>query len=204
LGHHAELRSNTGRAGFTSYKTTEPVLFQRRWHRYALILLTLDPRVKIISPSADVLRHHFGAVTLEVGYNDEVRTCILLETEAVHPIHRQKSIQVIDRASVLIEPRLTNIKTIWSARGNEVDLATRFHLLDILADRVPIRLGDARLREMKLDRVFPALLKLASEGVLALDLQHPFGPMTEVQLTGFGLPDGYGNTPGVSGGQNRW
>lgn len=175
--------------GFLSQKTDAPIRYLRRWHRYGLILLSLDSNVRTIAQAVPPSPHD-GILILTIEGRRSNRCCIMCETVA--DLGRSGSspdVIVMERSQVLLQPRLSNILTIWQSRTTAVDLTTRFAVLDLLTSAPSMRLGDPSLKYIGVDRAFAALLKLAVECVVEIDTQHPFGPDTQVRMIDEVSPD---------------
>lgn len=145
------------------------------------MLLSLDSRVRMIAQAAaPTLEDNMLILTVEGAA--ATRCCIMCEAAAdLGRPGGSPEVFVMERRQVLLQPRLSNILTIWQARTAAVDLTARFAVLELL-ESTPLRLGDPALRHIGVDRAFSALLKLAVECVVEIDTQYPFGPDTQVRL----------------------
>lgn len=167
--------------GFRSFKTSQPIKFIRRWHRYGLMLLTLDPEVDEIlplsqfNPASDP-----SALFVETRSAMGSRICAMMERESLTP---PPGVLMLYRADVLREPRLSNIKAIWSAADSQTDLTMRMTILSLLEQSGgAISLGDARLARHGSNRPFDALLHMVLQGMLEMDLSSDFDLTTPVRI----------------------
>ncbi len=172
--------------GFRSWKNDLPIFFTRRWLRYALVRLLVDPDV--ISFAADDTPIEGALLVVRVRLRGgDVRVVFYDAEDLFTQIpHEFGPHVVMTRADVLAEPRLTTLRMLWSKRRASVSPRARTAVYRALRD-APGGVGcladviDAigRTSADGLDVV----AALAMRGVLTLDLTTPLGPSTPVRLT---------------------
>lgn len=181
----------SSRPGFTSFKTREAVRYPRRWHRDALVQMTLDPAVEAIGPSPDPHRARDGlGFVFQVGYDGRPVLIGLHETAPVGQTHGAEIVGVpivpLTRREVLQEPRASAARVVWAARNVTVAAGDRVRVLGALADAgdgLELAALAALVREPAGDPV-EAILALVCSGVLVMDVGQGLAPESIVRRPG--------------------
>jgi len=174
------------RPGFSSFKTSAPVHYRHRWHRDALIQLTLDPAITQIDPAplpgCDVsegitaLVAHRGPVAMLVGLADRP---VVVPADPVSDL----PFVALTRREVLAEPRATTARMIWSARTTQVSPGDRLRVLQRLSEHpegLPIAALESAITSPH-HEPFDAILALACIGLVAIDATGHLVPETVVR-----------------------
>jgi hypothetical protein len=170
--------------GFSSCKTRSSIVYAQRWHRDLLIQLTLDAAVQQITANPGSASPEILDLLVETGAG--VARLLAIRDEFVDPagVKDQNCIR-LHRSMVLKEPRLSNARLIWSMRKKIVPPADRLRIL--------MRLQIAHDAGLPISTLIPcvaagsieavdAILSLACEGLLSLDIDRPMAPETIVRI----------------------
>lgn len=108
--------------GFSSFKTTSPIHYSRRWLRDVLIQVTLDPIVSTISPLSPPRVDE--ALDAEFGFSALINAqdVVVLVTTEFHTAPLPPSVVLLSRPEVQREPFLTTGRSIWRHKNVHVDI----------------------------------------------------------------------------------
>jgi hypothetical protein len=178
---------------FVSAKTAIPIPSKHPALREALILASLDPRVRAIdyvasavvaSESVDlraiIVHRDDGRFFLDVMQARPIRdleheglSLIALAELGLRPL-------VISAKSLLREPRYSNALFVWLYNGHRVPPEQRKRILRVLTDKEPIELG--QLERCVRSDPFYSVMSLACDDLIELDLiSTPLGRRTTVR-----------------------
>jgi hypothetical protein len=175
------------RPGFSSFKTgNDPIHYQRRWHRDALIQLTLDPTITALRRIADpfpglpnvisgALIAFLGSAPVLVGLADQA-------IEVKPTIVNGLPFVVFTRQEIVTDPRVTTARTIWSTRTVQVSPGDRIRILQRLTNQpagLPILTLQEEVRSSDEDPI-NCILALVCAGLLSLDARRHLTPETIV------------------------
>lgn len=164
--------------------------------RTALTQATLDPAVRSIEYIATVpglppawnaeaiaierdgIRYHLDIVEARPRRSIAER---LLAAQSLLDLGLRPLVRT--ESDVLREPRCTNCRTVFEYSGRPVKLELRMQILGVLAEESTLPLGEllGRLRSNRDPAT--AVMSLACEGIIELDLtSRPLGPLTSTRL----------------------
>lgn len=172
--------------GFRSWKNDDQIKYTRRWLRYALVSLLLDPDV-IAFKAIDVdIEGVALAIQVTIRHGDvtilyfDAQDLFAQIPEGIGP-H-----VVITRADIMAEPRFTTVQTIWARARTRVPehvtatvVAMLRHAPDFaapLSEVVSAIGGNA-------SDGFNSVAALAVRGVVTIDMAKRLGPQTLVSLS---------------------
>jgi len=182
------LSSTDGqRPGFHSFKTSAPIHYPHRWHRDALIQLTLDPSITALAPSpisssdlaegvTAAFTAVYGSVPVLLGLADGSTDDVFADVGDLPQL-------VLTRREVLAEPRATTARMIWSARKTQVSPGDRIRVLQRLSRHpsgLPISALEEAIASPHGDPI-DAILALACVGLVAIDATGHLRPETVVR-----------------------
>lgn len=180
----ARSKSWVQKPGFSSCKTQAPIIYGQRWHRDMLVQLTLDAAVRQIKAGPGSASTEILDLLVETGAG--VARLLAIRDEFVDPVGPEDQTCIrLRRSMVLKEPRLSNARLIWSMRKKIVPPADRLRIL--------MRLQAAQAAGLPISALIPcvaaasieavdAILSLACEGLLSLDIDIPLVPETIVRI----------------------
>ena len=165
--------------GFRGGVCRSPIRYRHRWHRDLLIQVALDPDIDAMEPAkmdvpgslAFVVRRASSRM-LVVGVHDRSpRPEIVAREPAV----------LVCRATVLMEPFLSDARAVWATRHCPIAASDRVRILAHL-DRV----SEAELRDLAALVREPAdgvetVLGMACAGELSVSLSDGICPQTKVR-----------------------
>lgn len=180
---------------FVSAKTAAPIPARHPALRDALILASLDPRVRSIANVASAI-----VASEQVELDAVIVQCedgrFLLDVVPARRIRRleEKALAQIMAANLGLkplvltaeeirrEPRHANARLVWSYREMPVSVGLRMRILQTLLDDGPMPLGEL-LKSIRSERdPAPAVMALACADLLNLDLvSQPLRPATIVR-----------------------
>lgn len=174
----------TQRPGFRSCKTLAPILYVQRWHRDILIQLTLDAAVRRITAGPGSASS--GILDLIVEMDTGVVRLLGVRDELELPAAFEDQVDIcLRRSAVIQEPRMSNARIIWSMRKKIVPPADRLRILMRLqnapSDGVAISALISCVNTSSIEPV-DAVLSLACDGLLVLDIDSPLVPETMVRI----------------------
>lgn len=179
----SESKSSAQKPGFRSHKTPIPIIYVQRWHRDLLIQLTLDAAVLCITSGPGTMSTEIFDVLVETDAGVAHLLAFRDETDAsVVPMHHV--CVSLRRSSVLREPQASNARSIWSMRKKIVPLPDRLRILTHLQAApagMPISELISCVAASSIEPV-EAVMSLACEGLLAINLDAPLVPETIVRL----------------------
>jgi hypothetical protein len=167
---------------FISPKSTHPIRYSQRWHRDALVQLSLDPSVIGFEAESGPLPLEVLnlVVTIPAG---QMRVSLVRDRAHSTETDPAKDRIKISRQTVLQEPRASNARAIWSARNTFVSIGDKFRILRKLED-APEGLEFAELLLcISTSRSDPvdAILALVCQGWIILEIEKPIAPSTTVR-----------------------
>lgn len=184
------------RPGFSSFKTgNDPIHYQRRWHRDALIQLTLDPTITALRRMADpvsglpneisgaLIAFHRSAPVL-VGLADQA-------LEVKPSVVNGLPFVVFTRHEILMNPRVTTARTIWSTRTVQISPGDRIRILQRLTNQsagLPILTLQEEVQSSAEDPI-NCILALVCAGLLSIDASRHLTPETVVRRCEMHSPD---------------
>ncbi len=163
---------------FASAKTVSPVPYTSEITRLALIRATLDPLVVAIRPAAS---HEVVPGIVATVCDARGVACVLRVTEADREnMHGDRSgTLAYDRTELTTLAIL--LDSVWACRRRLVSAGDRIRILHHLDEHGTTPLVEvAQAASASTDGV-AAVLALACQGAVALDLDAPLGPETRVR-----------------------
>jgi hypothetical protein len=170
---------------FIGPKTTVGIIHRERWQRDALIFLSLDPAVEVISPagvgekqpgvmfSLNVRHRHNGWIRIDFVANENLRQRHFPGLGAV----------TVSREAIMACSGLEARRAVWTARDTQVSASERFALVQAL-EHADVDLTLATLLQRvhgKVKRGIKAICALACEGLLVIDLAQGLVPEAPVR-----------------------
>jgi len=182
----AELRNEFGRKAsrhsFVSIKNMRPIRYNQRWHRDALVQLSLDPSVIAFEAESAPLPHEVLNLIVTI-LGGQMRVSLVRDHTNSTDSNQAKDQIRISRSTILREPRASNARAIWATRKSIVSIGDRVRILGKL-DAAPNGLKLAELLAcISTSRVDPvdAILALVCQGLVTLDIEKPIAPSTTVR-----------------------
>ena len=165
---------------FKSTKTPRPVLYRRRWHRDALIQLTLRPEIHLISNSI-VASECECCFCVDVTSGQRNMTIAYSEHDQRSPVCPSELI--VSRSYVLAEPRCSSARDIWKNRNFPLSISHRISMLELVTSNC----GEVSLRSLLTgssdsDVLIGTAMRMVCEGHLTLDLDSLITPETLLTL----------------------
>ena len=170
----------SGRPGFRSFKTPDPIRYPARWYRDLLIQATLDPAVEIIEEFPGHPTDAMGLILQVQG----VRRRVLAVRDGIRlPPSSGIEAVIVTRSYVLSEPRCSNARMVWSMRNTLVSPGIQLRAIAKLREhpgwmaigRLSVDLSGSCAEPVE------AILALACAGRIEIDLSHGFSPDTQVR-----------------------
>ena len=168
--------------GFRSFKTRQPVRYQQRWLRDALIQASLDPHTVELAPS-NTPAHElpppaefaFRRRTVR-GFGIVLVTTV--ETDIADVINDDR-VTVVSRAELSREPRLSAARAVWAHKRLSVDSAERYRAIEAVSKWGSATM-DAVVATFKDESVEPVhqVCSLIANSYLEVDLEGPLSPST--------------------------
>jgi len=170
--------------GFTSFKTTAPIVFTERWARDVLIQATLDPDVLSIEPGPAYCQSRTGVVLAFGQRTTTSLTLIILSssvTEDVAPPSGYDAATILSRFSILGSTALLTSRMIWSKRSLKVPPSLAVQIS--ARARTPLTLRRlAALTPANEAAVFDSVLAMTCSGYLDLFWHPVLSDSTVVRL----------------------
>jgi hypothetical protein len=179
---------------FVSAKTPTPIVVRHSSVRTALVQATLHPSVRSIVDLApmDVRGIAIDMDAIVLAGDDGGRVLDVVPARPVRGVHdalREEALHslglttvTVTSADLLAEPRRSNCELVWNHAGLAVPVGLRVGLLQSLIDEGPLPLGEL-CRRVRSDRdPVAAVMALACQNLIELDLTSgPIGPTTSVR-----------------------
>lgn len=172
--------------GFSSFKTRNPIHYQQRWIRDALIQSSLDPHSVELAPSSTPLDDLPGGAVFAFRRRTQPGFGLVLVTAVetdMENIIGDERVTVVSRSELSLEPRLTAARAIWTHKRLQVDSAERYRAIELVS-----RWGCAALHEVlaafRSESVEPVhqVCSLIANSYLEIDLHGPLSPSTILSL----------------------
>ncbi|KLK93101.1 hypothetical protein AA309_11110 [Microvirga vignae] len=175
------------RPGFSSFKTgSDPIHYQHRWHRDALIQLTLDPTItalrRISDPVSGLPSEISGAL---IAFHGSAPVLVGLADQAIEvkpSVVSGLPFVALTRQEIRTDPRVTTARTIWSTRAIQVAPGDRIRILQRLTNQpagLPILTLQEEVRSSAEDPI-NCILALVCDGLLSIDASRHLTPETIV------------------------
>ena len=188
----ALAKAATRYPGFTSFKTSTPIHYRKRWFRDGLIDATLDESVEAISPAITPPEDLPGPFEFAFRQRSAQGLAIVLLSQSPHtpqisvPNH---SVIVLQRQHFKRSLRSIASREIWARKRYPVDAADRYRAIEYLlqcngatvfSTLVPV------LRNQSLDPVHQIFSYLAT-GFLTTSLEAGIGPKSVLRIGPMGF-----------------
>ena len=175
-----------------------------------LAICELDPEVEALRAPADPAEFDIGEGLIEHVADFEIvrdgMPCLVDvvtdEDLAKHPLRaaslhgimsadgRPFAIEAL--ASIRAEPRFTTVRLIMACKRTPVSAGDRVRILHQLDESGTMRLVDCASAVMNTADGVAAVLALACEGLIAVDISHPILPETQVKRRRLPYSDPFG------------
>lgn len=165
--------------GFRGGVCRSPIRYRHRWHRDLLIQIALDPEIDAMEPAGMEVP---GCIALAVRRaSSRVFVVGIHDTSSRPEIFAQDPIVLVGRATVMMEPLLSDARSVWATRHLPIAASDRVRVLSHL-DRV----AEAELRDLAALVREPAdgvdvVLAMACSGDVAITLSDGICPQTKVR-----------------------
>ena len=164
-----------------------------------LAICELDAEIESVRAPADQARFAIGGETIEHVADFEIvrdgAACLLdvmsdedllshpLRAAAIHGIAAEdgRPFMIETAASIRAEPRFTTTRLIMACRRTPVSAGDRVRILHQLDEVGAMRLVDCASAVMNTQDGVAAVLALACEGLVAVDIGRPILPETQVR-----------------------
>lgn len=171
---------------FKCVKSTRAIPVTSPLFEDALVLVSLDPRIRAIEPIPRILPDTGVVLVCDDGK-------FMLRVEPDRPSGRAINLSgsitplilpeiVMTENYLRTEPRCSNNRVVWSNRHQRVSAGLRFQIMQILVERGPMTLGDLMSRVRILGNSANSIFALACSNVRELELtEAPIGTSTIVK-----------------------
>lgn len=164
-----------------------------------LAICELDPEIESLRAPADAAEFQVGEGTIEHIADFEIvrdgRSLLIdvltdedllthpLRTAAIHGLASEdgRHFSIETAASIRAEPRFTTVRLIAACRRTPVTAGDRVRILHQLDEVGAMRLVDCASAVMNSQDGVAAVLALACEGLIAVDISRPILPETQVR-----------------------
>lgn len=164
-----------------------------------LAICELDPEIETLRAPADPAAFVIGGRTIEHIADFEIvrdgQVCLVdvltdedllahpLRTAAIHGLATEdgRHFSIETAASIRAEPRFTTVRLVTACRRTPVTAGDRVRILHQLDEVGTMRLVDCAGAVMNTQDGVAAVLALACEGLIAVDISRPILPETPVR-----------------------
>lgn len=173
--------------GFSSYKTSEPIHYTKRWFRSALILSTLNERVTSLMPGgSSACTAGWAEFTYREVSERGITTVALTRLPAilVGALNLPQEIRAVARRDLAEEPLASSARNIWGRKRVSVAAADRYRIVDYLeagGDRATFA-EIVDLAHSSNGDPLDAVLSLLANGFLQMRLGDGITPGATVRL----------------------
>ena len=170
--------------GFTSFKTTVPIVYRSRWMRTALMLATFNHEVLSLGPGWPVGTSITNRVMFTINTtNGPAR--ILLSDDLALPT--TVGAEVLHKSDVLTQPFAADCEAVWAHRTHVVSAMRRMAISTALPQGVWLQIADLQRRLGAPHDDMRSLLALVAQGRIEISIAQALSPMSWIRIRE-GLP----------------